>query len=126
MSIVQEAYDNNELPNNLFIVNLCDKRETKPKNLLKEDFTKNDEDIINEIMKIQQKNQVKWIWVAFGNDKKINENGIRLRLNVLDKLPTNKSIKGKVIGDKDCWHPIHINCNKTYRQKIIKEINEKL
>src|SRR3989344_9501106 len=58
---------NDQLSGYVFIINLSNKREPKQKNLSKEDFTKSAEDVIKEI---ESKNEIKWIWVAFGKDYK--------------------------------------------------------
>ena len=139
-SVVKEAYDNNPPQCYVYIVNLSEKREPDPKKFyerLSEDFDKRSEERANKIIvEIETEinkpnNQIKWIWVAFGKDKRT----AKLREKVLNRLTAGPLTKGKLVGiDKlvNCMHP---SSSWFYRKSksgqipkeiIINEIKNKL
>ena len=127
-NVIKPAYDNKPW-GYVFIVNLCEKRGTNPEELLMCDFGENPKArVIKEIedkLK-EQKNQIQWIWVAFGNksygkDKTQIDKLKHDVMEYLEKLFENKLI-GKII---DYMHPGQ-KFHREEKQSMISQIQEKV
>ncbi len=124
VSCVTYFYGKIELPDSIFIVNLCDKVEAKSKNLSEEDFRKKDHNkIIEEIEKLVKTNKIRWIWVAFGKMSKEKRYLYDLKNNVIKNI----LFKDKIMGESAYYsHPLYINCNSELKNNIKNEIEPKL
>ena len=127
VSCVKYFYGEIKIPDCVFIVNLSDKVEVDSNKLLEGDFRKKDHNtIMEEIGILAKKNQIKWIWVAFGKiskdeDKKYLDD---LKCNVIKEL---NRFGGKVVGESAYYcHPRYVNCNKDLKDNLKKEIELKL
>jgi|SRR3989338_348609 len=134
---INEAYkDCHTLEGYVYIVNISEKREPNSKEFYKnfheEDYKNREREILEEVkMEIEkQENQIKWIWVAFGKDKKT----AKLREKILNQLKTTPLIKSILVGIDEmvnCMHPsspwFYRNKNgQTPKEIIINEIESKL
>lgn len=126
---IMSAY-NPQLQGYVYIVNLSNKRGTKPKELSEEDFRKS-EDIISEInKKITEEPQIRWIWIAFGKDSNGKDKNtikelIKIKENVKKQL--NQMFPEKIFGEKVNYkHPYQRRKDeyKKYKQDIIEEIKK--
>ena len=130
---VREAYGNDQLPNYVFIANISEKRDTKSKNLSKEDFREFDH-IIDEIKnKIDEHpKQVKWIWIAFGKDSNGKDKETRIKLKELkEKISNqlNELFPDKIIGKGVKYkHPNQRKIKEyaEYKKSIVNEMKSKL
>ncbi len=113
----------------IFIVNLSDIRKPKSEELTEENLHKKPEDIVKEIeSKINEQNNIKWIWIAFGKDENGKDRETRLKLKkIKEKVKNQLNIfyPDKIIGKSvEYKHPYQIKEHETYKQKVVKELRD--